>query len=149
MKHARVFLFTGLLKWLVLPAVGAVTEPVAVTLPPPSITYSLLRVAGALALVFALFLGGVWLFRNWQRLAVRRGQAPKLNVLEVRSLGPRHALYVIGYERQRFLLSSAPTGVTMLTALPGPEDAEGGDVELQPAAPVSFAELLLKAVGRK
>jgi flagellar biogenesis protein FliO len=40
-----------------------------------------LRVTGALALVIGIFLAGVWLFRNWQRLAVRRGRAPKLNVL--------------------------------------------------------------------
>ena len=36
-----------------------------------------LRMGGALALVIGLFLAGVWLFKNWQRLALRRGAAPQ------------------------------------------------------------------------
>src|SRR5580658_4760025 len=63
----------------------------------PSTGASFLRVMGALALVIGLFLGGVWLFKNWQRLAVQRGRAPKLNILETRSLGGRHAIFVVGY----------------------------------------------------
>jgi len=110
----------------------------------PSLTFSFFRVVGALAVVVALLLGGVWLFRNWQRLAVPRGRAPKLNVLEYRSLGPRHALYVIGYEQQRFLLSCGPTGVTMLTALPV---ATATEADLGPAAPANFAETLAKALS--
>ena len=101
--------------------------------------------AGALALVVALFLGGVWLFRNWQRLTVQRGKAPKLNVLEVRSIGPRHALYVVGYEQQRFLLSSAPTGIAMLTALPPAtvnEAAAHAAPATLPARTPTFAETL-------
>jgi flagellar biogenesis protein FliO len=109
--------------------------------------FSLVRVFGALALVFALFMLGIWLFRNWQRLTLARGTTPKLNVLEVKSLGPRHALYVIGYEEQRFLLSSAPGGVTMLTSLPSatalPAEASAG-----PPQP-NFVEFFLKAVARK
>src|ERR1022692_3719229 len=56
----------------------------------PDATFSMFRIFGALALVIGLFLGGVWLFRNWQRLAVQRGRGPRLNVLETRSLGGRH-----------------------------------------------------------
>src|SRR5215472_3614621 len=81
----------------------------------PDTAPSIIRVLGALALVIGLFLGGVWAFRNWQRLAVRRGNAPRLNVLEVRSLGGRQAIYVVGYEEQRFLLASTPTGINLLT----------------------------------
>ena len=112
----------------------------------PSLLFSLVRMLGALALVFALFLAGVWLFRNWQRLTIQRGKAAKLNVLEVKSLGPRHALYVVGYEEQRFLLSSAPTGVTMLTALPTASSASAGDAT---AASPNFFDFLLKAAARK
>ena len=85
----------------------------------PDLGASLLRVTGALALVIGIFLAGVWLLRNWQRLAVRRGRAPKLNVLEIRSLGGRQAIYVVGYEQERFLLASSPAGVNFLTHLPG------------------------------
>jgi flagellar biogenesis protein FliO len=88
-------------------------------LPPlPDAPVTFLRVMGALALVIGLFLGGVWLFKNWQRLAMQRGRAPKLSVLECRSLGGRHAIYVIGYEQQRFLISSSPGGVNFLSHLP-------------------------------
>jgi flagellar biosynthetic protein FliO len=73
---------------------------------------------GALALVIGIFLGLVWLFKNWQRLAIRRGRAPKLSILETRSLGGRHAIYVVGYEQERFLISSSPGGVNLLSHLP-------------------------------
>jgi flagellar biogenesis protein FliO len=111
----------------------------------PSITLSLLRVIGALALVLGIFLGGVWLFRNWQRLAIRNGAAPKLNILEVRSLGQRHAIYVVGYEQQRMLLASSPTGVTMLTHLPESDLDE--PTPQQPA--FSFADSLRHVLERK
>jgi flagellar biogenesis protein FliO len=114
-------------------------------LPAPSLTLSLFRVIGALALVLGIFLGGVWVFKNWQRLVIQKGRAPKLNVLEVRSLGQRHALYVIGYEQQRILLSSSPTGVTMLTHLPSAD----GTVEEPPAPAANFADTLRQALTRK
>ncbi len=120
-------------------ALKAGSEPLST----PSVTFSLLRVMGALAIVFAVLFGGAWLFRNWQRLAVRNGRAPKLNVLEVKSLGARHALYVVGYERQRFLLSSAPGGISMLTALP--EAEETGEDPSLPAP--SFADTLARALS--
>lgn len=85
--------------------------------PLPSPLASLGRVMLMLAVVLAIFIGGVWLFRNWQRFTTHRGQAPKLNVLETRSLGGRHAIYVIGYENERLLISSSPGGINLLTHL--------------------------------
>jgi flagellar biogenesis protein FliO len=116
----------------------------------PSLVFSLCRMAGALALVVALFLGGVYLFRNWQRLTVQRGKTPKLNVLEVRSIGPRHALYVVGYEQQRFLLSSAPTGIAMLTTLPPATVGEAATHPAPAALPArapTFAETLARMLN--
>jgi len=105
---------------------------------------SMLRVAGALALVIAIFLGGVWLFKNWQRLAMRKGATPKLNVLEVRSLGQRQAIYVIGYEQQRILLASSSAGVTLLSHLPSVE------TEAVVETPkMSFAEAFQQVLARK
>ena len=106
----------------------------------PDVTFSLLRIFGALLLVLALFLGGVWLFRNWQRVAGHHGRAAKLQVLEMRSLGNRHTVFVLGYERQRLLIASSPAGITLLDRLPTVEPAESDAV----AAPVSFADTLLK-----
>jgi flagellar biogenesis protein FliO len=90
----------------------------------PDAGVSFIRVIGALALVIGLFLGGVWFFKNWQRLAVQRGRAPKLNILETRSLGGRQAIFVVGYNQERFLISSSPTGVNLLSHLPTVTEGE-------------------------
>ncbi len=135
--------------WCVLAVAVQAAEPSA-PLPPapaaplPEVGASVLRVLGGLVFVLALFLGGVWALRNWQRVVVQRGQAPKLNILEVKSLGNRNALYVIGYEQQRLLLSSSPTGVTLVSHLPNAEPGEAAT----PATP-SFAEALQQVLTRK
>ena len=117
----------------------AATSPITPALPTPDMGVSLLRVMGALALVLGIFLAGVWLFRNWQRLAVRRGRAPKLNVLEIRSLGGRQSIYVVGYEQERFLLASSPAGVNFLTHLPSAGNEETSASEAKPQMPFSQA----------
>jgi flagellar biogenesis protein FliO len=112
----------------------------------PEVGLSVLRVAGALALVLALFLAGVWLFRNWRRFAARRGHAPRLAVLETRSLGNRQSLFVVGYERQRMLLSAAPAGVSLVAHLPDVECDEAVD----PPVPMpSFTQALRQVVNRR
>ncbi len=108
---------------------------------------SLLRVFGALALVIGLFLGGVWLVKNWQRLAVQRGRAPKLNILETRSLGGRHAVFVVGYEQERFLIASSPAGVSLLSHLPNA--AEGETPAPEKTTPPSFAQALTQVLKGK
>ena len=99
---------------------------------------------GALLLVLGLFLTGVWLFRNWQRLAVRHGTAPKLNVLEVKSLGQRQAIYVVGYQQQRMLVATSPAGITLLSHLP-----EAEEMQAVPATRLSFAEAFQHVLARK
>lgn len=120
-----------------LAAGNMTSEPSPLTV--PSVGLSVVRVFGAFALVIAVLLGGAWFVRNFQRLTRSRGHPGKLNVLEVRSLGARHALYVVGYEQRRFLLAAAPSGVSLLTGLPDAEPAEVRPPE--PAGP-AFAELL-------
>ena len=112
----------------------------------PSAASSLFRVLGALALVIAVFFGGVWLFRNWQRMAITKGHTPKLNILETRSLGQRHAIYVIGYEQQRLLIAASPAGVTMLASLPA---AAVSAIEEAPAEKTNFTDALRQALQRK
>ncbi len=111
-----------------------------------SVVFSLFRVLGALALVLAVFFAGVWLFRNWQRTLIHRGQSPKLNILETKALGQRHALVVVGYEQQRFLVASSPAGVTMLATLP-----EGSPVvaEIKSTGTPTFTESLRLALQGK
>jgi flagellar biogenesis protein FliO len=122
---------------------GQTTNVTAVDPVLPGVSFSLFRLFGALALVVALFLGGVWLFRNWQRLVIHKGKSPKLNIIEVKSLGPRHAIYVVGYEQQRLMIASSPAGVSLITHLPPsePEDAA--------TAPPTFSEALHQVLTRK
>ena len=110
----------------------------------PDMAASVLRMAGALGLVIALFLGAVWLFKNWRRLGFHRGPAPKLNVLEVKSLGQRHAIYVVGYEQQRLLLASSPAGIALLSHLP-----EAAEEMAAPVTRLSFADAFQQVLARK
>jgi flagellar biogenesis protein FliO len=112
--------------------------PVAPAL--PEVTFSLVRIFGAMLLVLALFFGGVWLFRNYERLTGARGRPNKLQILEMKALGNRHALFVVGYEQQRLLIASSPGGITLLDRLPPATSAEAETV----TAPASFAETLGK-----
>jgi flagellar biogenesis protein FliO len=116
--------------------------------PLPDAGVSLLRVMGALAVVIGIFLAGVWLFKNWQRLALQRGRAPKLTVLETRSLGGRHAIYVIGYEQERFLISSSPGGVNLLSHLPNAADG-GTDSSAKPEPAPTFTQALSQVLKGK
>ena len=119
------------------------------TAPPlPNVGGSFIRVLGALALVLGIFLGGVWLFKNWQRLANRNSSAPKLNILETRSLGARQGIFVIGYDKQRFLIASSPTGVNLLSHLPDAEISETETGEKK-SAPMPFAQALATVLKRK
>jgi flagellar biogenesis protein FliO len=129
----------------------AETNSVAAPLVAPSLPdagVSFIRVIGALALVIGLFLGGAWFFKNWQRLAVQRGRAPKLNILETRSLGGRQAIFVVGYNQERFLISSSPTGVNLLSHLPTATEGEPDATAKNSPAP-SFAQALTQVLKGK
>lgn len=110
----------------------------------PEVGLSLLRLVGALALVLAVFFGGVWLYRNWQRVITGRTQRPRLRVLETRPLGPRQALYVVAYDQHRFLVGASPAGLSLLTHLP---DAEP-QAETPPTVRAHFDQTLQQAVGQ-
>ncbi len=109
----------------------------------PDMGYSMVRVVGALAVVFALFFGALWLFRNWQRISGQTIKSPKLAVLEVKSLGNRNALYVVAYERQRMLLASSSSGVALVSHLPESDAEESEPVQ------TSFAASLQQILARK
>ena len=113
----------------------------------PQVGLSAIRALGALALVLAVFFGGVWLFRNGQRLAWRKTGAPRLAILETRPLGNRFALYVVGYEQQRMLIGSSPAGISLLSQLP--PAAESVPEPVAPAIAASFAQCLQQVMRRK
>jgi flagellar biogenesis protein FliO len=99
--------------------------------------------------VLGLFLGGVWFFRNWQRFTIQRGRAPKLNLLETRSLGGKHALFVVGYEQERFLIASSPNGVNLLSHLPTADEKDNPTEAKAAGAPPSFAQALTQVLKGK
>ena len=139
----RRFSMTVFVVSLACSCLAETNGPVPVTPSLPAVAPSILRVMGALAVVLGIFLGGVWLFRNWQRLGLQNGRRPKLNVLETRPLGGRQALYVVGYEQSRFLIASSPAGVTLLSHLPeaAPEEIPAGGNKLPPF-PLLLAQML-------
>lgn len=99
-------------------ALAQTTAPTSTTpLPGPDVGDSLLRVTGALVFVMALFFVGVWAVRNGHRLRLRGGKAPRLQVVEARSLGHRQTLFVIAYDERQFLVGTTLTGVSLLTEL--------------------------------
>lgn len=140
-----LILLSGLLPVLA-DSSGAVAPSATSGLPDPG--SALIRVIGALALVIGLFLGGVWVVRNWQRVGGKRGQAAKLSVLETRSLGNRHAIHVVGYERERFLVASSPGSVNLLSHLAAATDETAGGAPGTSAAP-SFAQALTQVLKGK
>lgn len=118
----------------------------------PSMGAALFRMIGSLAIVIALFFAAAWVFRNLHRFKAPGSASRKLQVLEAKSLGPRQAVYVVGYEQQRLLIGATPQGLTLLTHLP--EGAPQSQEQAEQAAgqrilPVSFGEALMQALGRK
>lgn len=127
---------------------AAGTNLVSATPDLPNAAGSVIRMLTGLAFVLALFFGGVWLFKNWQRLSGVRSHG-RLKVLETRSMGPRQGLYVVGYDQQRFLLAASPSGISLISALP--EAPAGMDVIQPVPSPASspFAQVLQSVLGRK
>jgi hypothetical protein len=63
----------------------------------------------------------------WRSLLMRaRGQRKTLLVRETAALGDRRFVSVIQFERQRFLIASSPSSVTLLARLP---EALGAELE--------------------
>jgi len=138
-----VFAFTPFLLFAA-PLLSTNLPPIGPTLPDAS--FSVIRVFGALVLVLGLFLGGVWIFKNWQRVALHRGRASQLQVVEMKSLGGKHALYVVGYQQQRLLLACSPSGVSLVSHLPADDSAP---VTAQAVGGENFMQALQNAVQAK
>jgi flagellar biogenesis protein FliO len=128
---------------------SAFAEGTSATAPAlPDASASLIRVMGSLAVVLGIFLGGVWIFKNWRRITMPGARQPKLKVFESRSLGARQAVVVVGYEKQRFLISTSPNGVNLLTHLPDAADSDSEPSE-KPSGPMPFAQALAEVLKKK
>lgn len=134
----RIFSFAAFLCLVSDSSLAAAALTNAPAVPPPVVPdlgASLIRLIGSLGIVIAVLLAGVWIFRNWQRVFLRDARTPQLQILEARQLGQRHALYVVGYRDQRMLLAASPSGVNLLSHLPGGEAAPPS-----PASPAPVKE---------
>lgn len=130
---------------------GAAPTPPAVA-PDMNVGESLARVFGALVVVMALFFGAVWFYRNWQGVLARKHGGMRLNVMEVRSLGNKQTLVVVGYGSQRMLVGASPAGINMLTHLPADETApaaESTGQETSPSKPPRFMEALQQVLNNR
>jgi flagellar biosynthetic protein FliO len=126
-------------------AVAAGTNTVSIGNSAAEVGGSVVRMLAGLAFVLALFFGGIWIVRNWQRVSRVRGNH-KLNICEARSLGPRQGVYVVGYEQQRFLIAASPAGISLLSELP---DAQQGSESVANGAPAPFAQVLQSVLGKR
>ena len=113
--------------------------PPGATLADP--TASVFRVLSALAVVLVVFVGLLWLMRNWQNLLAKRGHAPRLIIEEARSIGNRSTLYLVSHRDRSILIASSPQGVHFLTDLSYAGPA--------PMAPTNEASVFEKALRDK
>ena len=79
---------------------------------------SWVQLLGMLLLVLGLFAAFAWAVKRWRLLPQLRGAQHRLQILEVKSLGQRNSLMVVGYSEQRFLLGASSTGLALLSKLP-------------------------------
>ena len=149
------------------------TNSISSILPPGSLTNalaapdlssaagSLARMLGALALVFALLIGALWIYRHWQQLLLQRTPVSGLRVVDVKSLGQRLSVYVVAYRHQQVLIGGSPNGLSLLSPLdadpsvsgnpsssdPGPSAANlSANLSVNPASEGLFRSVLEKAL---
>ena len=93
----------------------------------------LVQLIGMLLLVLGLFAAFAWAVKRWRLLPQLRGGQNRLQIHEVRSLGQRNSLMVVGYGKQRFLIGTSSAGLQLLSQLPGEDhsnsQADGEDAE--------------------
>ena len=74
----------------------------------------------------------IWRSLVWRSLVSRAGSRRKtLSVRETAALGDRRFVSVIQFERQRFLIGSSPSSVTLLSQLP--DESVGGEAAAEPS----------------
>lgn len=79
------------------------------------------RMLGYVVLFGALAVSGFYFFKNGFSFNLNRSNEQKrLQILEMRSLGNRQFLLVVGYEDQKFLLGVTPGKIDYLCALDSP-----------------------------
>lgn len=113
------------------------------------------RLMGSMALVFAVLIGVVWVYRQWQRMVLKKAPVSGLRIVDVKNLGQRMAIYVVAYRNQQFLIGGSPNGLNLLSPLDSePSETEPSEtgateppVTPPPGATASFRSALDKALS--
>ncbi len=92
------------------------------TRPHPPLVRGYARILTLVARLKVAWCSAHW--RSWVRAA--RSKPKALSVRETAALGDRRFVCVIQFERQRFLIASSPSSVTLLAQLP--DDSPGSEV---------------------
>ena len=106
---------------------------------------SALRVFGALLFVLSLFIGSVWVFKRFQNIMIIQGKVRQMHILEVKHLGPKHAIFIVACGKERYLVGTSPQNIAQLAQLPS-----GETISQETMAPtLSFADTLRNILSRK
>jgi flagellar protein FliO/FliZ len=127
---------------------GLPTAPESYQPKPVNLMEVVFRIFGALLVVLAILMGGAWWFRKSRLFGLVPASQSNLKIIETKSLGSRHAMHVVEYGEQRFLISDSPSGTSFLTHL---EDPGEEPLEEEPASepePGTFAHKLKTLIGR-
>jgi len=80
--------------------------------------YSVLKLAGSLALVVAMIYLAAWLIRKFDRHLPH--SANTIKILDTRSVDPRHSVIVVDVSGVRLILGVTPQSMSLLQVLPQP-----------------------------
>ena len=117
------------------------------------------QLIGLLLLILGLFAAFAWAVKRWKLLPQLRGGQNRLQIVEMRSLGKRNSLMVVGYGEQRFLLGASSTGLQLLSDLPMEKTDIGqareidceipGKTTVQPESGGSFLSDMNRHIGKE
>ena len=127
---------------------GLPSSPESYQPKPVSLTEVTVRVIGALLVVLAILIGGAWWFRKSRLFGLVPPSQAKLKILETKSLGSRHAMHVVIYGEQRFLISDSPVGTSFLTHLDDPGEEPPEEEAAEEPEPGTFAFKLKTLISR-
>ena len=112
------------------------------------VTGVFMRLLGAMVIVISLLLLGAWWFRKSRLIGLVPAAQANLKIIETRSLASRHALHVVEYGEQRFLIADSPAGTSFLTHLDEVAEAAAEGAANEPELG-SFAAKLKGFLDRK
>lgn len=88
---------------------------------------SVLRMLGAFIFVIAIFLVFTWFFKNKNGIFGLQHRKGALKIIEVKHIGSRQALIVVGYGKERILVGATANNISFISKLPDEKESEDVD----------------------